>query len=343
VKPLNLRDTGPFSPAEAAQRIKLASKQLKWFTLCHPHWHTAHCRFEWPARYPLPSLPVGKTVRVSTIEGFAGEFKPSSVGEEIAKALVNAQSPLGQIATVGLVIDWLGYSPKKTAGLARLRFRLEPNTSWKITAHVFYKGPIPGEETGPPLGDGPLSPAKGWKATECSARRSGWLDAELSLELDRAQMKTWGSSLQAIMSSQPRLPKTGDWRVMFEYDVKRDEKERSWSVWKPEYTKATAIKGDVKELFDLVNAVNFPGEKTTVELYCTVDKVEDFRGLLEFAVRCAPYPHQPIAIFETDKGKQGFLEFNGGPKGIKLAASYGRNGWETIHEELRRTGGKLSF
>jgi hypothetical protein len=49
-----------------------------------------------------------------------------------------------------------------------------------------------------------------------------------------------------------------------------------------------------------------------------------------------------VGIFETDKGKQGFIGFDTSRKGIKLKPEYGPNGWEEVHEEVRRNGGRLS-
>ncbi len=54
-------------------------------------------------------------------------------------------------------------------------------------------------------------------------------------------------------------------------------------------------------------------------------------------------PPEAVGIFETDKGKQGFLLYENTRKGIKLKVVYGRNGWEEVHEELRRNNGKLNF
>lgn len=122
--------------------------------------------------------------------------------------------------------------------------------------------------------------------------------------------------------------------MRFNYQLKEQPNGRSCWGW-PKNTTGSA------DLLRLVNAVELPISQAEMSFDCTVEAVQAFDGLFKLAMLCEPAHQQPIGIFETEKGKQGFLMFNSGKKGIKLTVNYGENGWEAEHEQLRRNNGRL--
>lgn len=344
---LNLRDVGPFTPKEAAKRVQLASMQLKWFTLCQPHWSSAHFSFEWSAAYPLPRLPVPKGVRITCVKDVSGKFTVSRSCEEIGTAMASAAKQLDGIAHVFFL--FFGPGRWNKPGLWSLSFKLKKGGDWQVDATVFHEG-APGREAHvrSAVETGLLKGVGDWRLVKSRETDGGRIvESELSCVVAYAETNGWSTRLGAILSSQAKPIKTGKWSVVFSYDYQRSEDDqhcgRCWLVWKPKDPSRTGLSGEPEELFKLVNSANLPGTKAEVEINCTLDRVEDFLALFEFASKCEPAIQGPIGIFETDKGKQGFMLFDSNAKGIRLWVAYGRNGWEEVHEELRRTGGKLAW
>lgn len=360
---LDLRDSGPFTPEAAAKRVKLASQQLKWFTLCHPYWHTAHFNFEWQTAFPLQPLPRFKRVRIESVDGISGEFKLSNLGEGFVTAAVSAATKLAGIARFWLSIP--GNVLRNDVGLQDLSLELNERGDWKVEAIINHQPPKGRKELiKSAIKIGHLEAAKDWKleASEESVN-DGIIETKLSLLIAHDQIRDWLSVLAAILSAQPKHLNKAKWYVRFEYDTwysvdgnknpqnwwpRRNKKwDRdwwkggSWKKWKTKDGKSHGLTGTPAELFRLVNEVQFPSVKATVEMSCTVNRIDDLEDIFSLALLCESSINNPIGIFETDNGKQGFMFFDSTRKGIKLKIQYGPNGWEELHEALRRNNGKL--
>jgi len=330
---LHLRDSGPFSPEEAAKRVKLASQQLKWFTLCHPHWPTAHYPFELATTFPLPSLPIPKGVRITALDCIRGEFQLSPSGEELIAGAVSANLKLS--GDLRIVFSVSGHGLPDNPGLYALSFIFNEHSEWEVWATVYHRNVKDKNALiKSAVETGHLGAAKNWKFVEYGEQyesKTGNVETRLELVIARNEIKNWSPVLGEILSAQPKPLKAGSWRVVFDY-FQKDKRRIVCKVAGLKYA---------DKIIEQVNVVNFPGNKAKVKFWCTVDHVEDYLALFKFATLCKPNSSWNIGIFETDKGKQGIIRFNFSPKGIELKVQYGPNGWEEVHEILQRNNGKL--
>lgn len=343
----NQRDVGPFTPEAAAQRVKLASRQLKWFTLCHPHWAAAHCSLEWKTPFPWSRLDLPKGVRMTNVTSVEVTF---AVGDRECPDLGKAFRAGAKLAGMSdCSIGIYGRGGPTRPGLGSLRVSLNPRGDWVAQAEVYH----PSARTSRAalklaLEAGQLAAAKGWKLVRSTPpyRKRDCMTSHLSLKLSGSRLRQWLPAIEAVLSAQPALVRRASVLVRFNHDFVEDKNwwKGSRSVFKRTDGKPPGPKHQNPEhLLTLVAAAGLPGGEAAVYFDCTVARAEDFLGLFKLAVRCEPGIEHAIGIFETQAGKQGFLMFNASRKGIKLITLYGQNGWEDIHAELRRTNGNLDF
>ncbi len=344
---LDLRDSGPFTPEEAARRIKLASQQLKWFTLCHPHWYTAHLHFELPTSYPVPPLDLPAGVRFTRLSKIQAEFKLKDGFAELTGPFHRAMPRLSSLAYIDTHFEFLGWSPKDAAGIGYVWIWSKPGEALKIETHVYCAS----EQELPDaravqqgLQAGKLKPQHGWKFVKSQKVGTSWIEVTFETKIESNASSKLDDILSNIFSSQTLPAKGASWAVDFEptYGRGSDDKGRTWCFPKPEVLRAARVTEDYRQWIALVNEAGFPGKNAIVEFEGTVERIEHFRAVFELCKRCKPWTPEAVGIFETDKGKQGFLLYENTRKGIKLKVVYGRNGWEEVHEELRRNNGKLN-
>jgi len=331
MKAFNPKDAGPFTPTEAAKRVKLASQQLKWFTLCQPHWPLAHFDFDKVTAYPVPSLPIPKGVRVTFMDTISGEFRLSPSGAELVAAVKAVSRAVKLRKDVRSFFSINGHGCNDKLGLGGLTCALEGGADWKVNATVYHPKAHDDALIRSILEAAGLPAAKEWKPVDglrlYSTRN---VESLLSLTVSHDEMAKWGPIFRNVLSAQPKSVKKGDWRVSF-CPFDRGELEPG----------IISSQKDFDGLLKQISAAGFPGTRARIEFKCTVDRVEDFSGLFQLASVCEPYINQPIAIFETEKGEQGLLLFKSTAKGIKLNVQYGPNGWENVHEILWKNNSQL--
>lgn len=344
---IDLRNSGPFTPAEAARRVKIASRQLKWFTLCHPYWHTAHCTHQWKTTFPLPPLVIPKGVRLTCVDDVDAEFSLARPGgDELADA-VGAGTKLAGVAKCS--IGFYGRGGRNKPGLFSFRIVLTPGGDWDAKVSVFH--PHAKDKRAAvklAVEAGQLAAAGGWRLVPSTSPpdKKSCTESKLVLALNGKEQQRWVPVVEAILATQPTTIKKAALNVWFNNAVVHEQNwwQGSHSVWNRTDGKPSDSLGQHPErLLELLGNTGFPSGTAEVTFESTVERIEDVLALFKLAMQCGTLGQQALGIFETERGKQGFLLFDVVSKGIKLIVAYGPNGWEDLHEELRRTNGKPVF
>jgi hypothetical protein len=347
---LDLRKTGPFTPAEALEWLTLASKELKWFTLCHPHWSSAHFDLEWSTPYPIPckSLEVPKGIRLEALNSVEGEFRSKRAIADMTKPFSLADHRLWMVAKARMGARILDWPPREPAGLATLWISSKPNEPVLIESEVYVpyeEGAQANDLFATALSVAKLRPDDGWTLEKSSKVGSNWNCVKIEAVAQRGGSEELARIVRQALERQESLISEVSWYVDFLENFERisDSLGRSRLIAKRAIIEAAQVSEDYHEWIELLNSAQLAGKKATVSFYATVESLSDFRAVFEFCLQVKSRASGALAIFETEKGKQGYIEFEVKPKGIKFDVSYGANGWERIHDELRKTGGRLPF
>jgi hypothetical protein len=283
---LDLRNTGPFTAKEAAERVMQASRELKWFTLCHPHWYTAYVHCDLATGYPIPALPIPKGVQLMTFKEVEGDFKPTGQAAEMTRPVTRALPRLAHLARLVMGSDMASTDSPDRAGLTSLWLFVELGDPLELQARVAFPAAskTPKDPLQEAIKEACLPSVPGWKFDGFSTDSQ----ACFKLRIQRNDLGKFEDVVGRLFASLPQPPKRAHWFVDFGrlYQKKEDVRRRNWVELRPEMLDAAKIEGEPAELIALVNDLGLPTKKVSVEFDVTVDKPQDFQGVFELAALC---------------------------------------------------------
>lgn len=346
----DLKDNGPFTPEETAKRLMLASKQLKWFTLCQPYWESNHIGYSWKTTFPLPPLDIPKGVRLTWLGPMEGAFDISKPKSDSLAAAFKALAKLAGLAECQISIH-INTDRKESPGLTYFRFTLTPAGDWKIKVSAFHPKPETVQSSLKRAVEAfQLTGIEGWERPsdrgelelEQQAKTLNFTNVLCGVQADK-----WVPAIKDMMAAQPKRPKSANWQASSQKLNLSENNlwEGNHNVWvRTDGKPVGANRNQPQEMLQLIRNAGMPAGKAEIDLSCTVDRVEDFIGLFKLAVVFPNDSPQPVGVFETERGKKGVLQFNTQRNRIRLSVAYDRYaGWEELHEALRKADGKLPF
>lgn len=358
----DLKNSGPFTPAEAAKQVQLASKQLKGFQLWHPHLHVAHATFSLEnIPYPIAKQTIPKGVVISRLEGIRGVGLSAKKPGEFVHPFRTAHRTLAKAANISMSLVLFETTSKKCpVGIHTLKLEADQGKGMRLQACYLHDTPT--VERPPKIIRQELAERLGGLARERWVLLNDDPYLVFPGSVRRAQSKVEIAfpvgefdELENILADLLKIlgqPKRTSWWVRFVsyfgnqvfYGRILDSAGRWFHFPKPEVLKATGLTGDAAELIKLVNEAEFPSTTANLKFQTSFRKLTDVQPFFELAVRSEEIDRSVLAMFQTEKGVLAQLDFGTTRAGkVALKVLYpqrGGFGWEDAYEKLRR-GEKL--
>jgi len=322
-KKISLRDKGPFTPAEAAHRIEVLSRELPRFKLTHPKVQEDWLNWGWETTYPVPLKQLPPQFLYKGLTCVAGDSEC-----ELHKTLLEDFKKISDRmdGCIGLSLD-IQFAPEDDAsveGVQSLNYsEYDGEGELSITSCLWAKPPAEkkAEETEIPK---LVSWAKGLSWDSCFVESEGKSDAKsrkyyrvhFSFDLAGAKpaflAKVWG----LVLATQKPGPKPVEWTIDFEAD---------------EHQKNCASNAEFFSRIETINKAGLPGNECRLSITFTFDGLASVPAVFDFAVKIDGSP-SPLACFDSDKGIQALLQFSVDNGGIRFHTVAGVQGYENFVE-----------
>ncbi len=310
VEKVSLTETGPFTPAEAARRIKVLSHQLPNFILRHPSkselsWYG----WEWETDYPVVVKKLSPHIDFKKLFSISATFSAKADQKLMAGFLKSAAS-VPESDGAKLVVEFFGSSVRRE-GLRDIEFYTSRDScfvSLTFRMLAISSGDATKDEQEVP-------------DLVAEAAEQPW--TERSVLFERFRKPDSEGRLVALVSFTVKLPvaRRAEVEAVWHHFTSRHAtpKKLEWQI----YFKAEDCRdaAHFAKRVESVNQAGLPGTRcrlATELTFAGLDGLEDVFGL---ALNSNAFQAE-LATFETANGKSAGLQFTPEKKGIRFIPRY---------------------